>query len=64
MAKLIGEALFWLVRVLIADLLKQTAVMVCAWLDTKIYGRITRIVLGGLLGLAAYFIFPIILGLF
>ena len=64
MAKLIGEALFWLVRVLIADLLKQTAVMLCAWLDTKIYGRITRIVLGGLLVLAAYFIFPIILGLF
>jgi hypothetical protein len=64
MAKLIGEVLFGLVRVLIADLLKQAAVKVCAWLDTKIYGRTTRIVLGGLLGLAAYFIFPIILGLF
>jgi hypothetical protein len=63
MAKLIGELLFGLVRILIADLLKQAAVKVCAWLDTKIYGRITRIVLGGLLGLAAYFIFPIILGL-
>jgi hypothetical protein len=64
MAKLFGELLFGLVRILIADLLKQTAVMVCAWLDAKIYRRTTRIVLGGLLGFAAYFIFPIILGLF
>ena len=64
MAKLVGELLFGLVRILIADLLKQAAVKVCAWLDTKIQGRTTRLVLGGFLGLAAYFIFPIILGLF
>jgi hypothetical protein len=64
MAKLVGELLFGLVRILIADVLKQTAVNVCAWLDTKVHGRIARIVLGGLLGIAAYFIFPIIMGLF
>jgi hypothetical protein len=64
MAKLVVELLFGLVRILIADVLKQAAVKACAWLDTKIRGRTTRIVLGGLLGLAAYFIFPIVLGLF
>lgn len=64
MAKLAGELLFGLVRIFIADVLKQAAVNVCAWLDTKIQGRTTRLVLGGFLGIAAYFIFPIILGLF
>ena len=64
MAKLVGELLFGLVRILIEDCLKQTALKVCAWLDTKVHGRTTRFVLGGLLGLAAYFIFPIIMGLF
>ena len=64
MAKLVGELFFGLVRILIADLLKQAAVKVCAWLDAKIQGRTTRLVLGGFLGIAAYFIFPIILGLF
>lgn len=64
MAKLFGEMLFGLVRILIKDWLNQAAVKVCAWLDTKFHGRTTRIVLGGLLGIAAYFIFPIIMGLF
>jgi hypothetical protein len=64
MAKLIGEMLFGLVRILIEDWLKQIAFKVCAWLDTKIHGRTTRIIVGGFLGLAAYFIFPIIMGLF
>jgi hypothetical protein len=64
MAKLIGELLFGLIRLLIADLLKQAAVKVCAWLDMRIHGRTTRLVLGDFLGIGAYFIFPIILGLF
>ena len=64
MAKLVGELLFGLIRTLIADLLKQAAVKVCAWLDTRVHGRTTRIVLGGILGIGAYFIFPIILRLF
>jgi len=64
MAKLFGELLFGLIRLLIVGLLKQAAVKVCAWLDTKVHGRIARIVVGGLLGIAAYFIFPIIMGLF
>jgi hypothetical protein len=63
MAKLFGELLFGLIRLLIVDLLKQVAVKVCAWLDTKVHGRVARMVLGGLLGIAAYFALPIILGL-
>jgi hypothetical protein len=64
MAKLIGEMLFGLVRLFIEDWLKRAALKVCAWLDTKIQGRTTKIIVGALLGLAAYFVFPIILGLF
>ena len=60
MAKLVGELLFGLVRILIADLLKQAAVKVCAWLDTKVRGKTTRLVLGGFLGLAAYFILTVL----
>jgi hypothetical protein len=64
MAKLFGELLLGLVRILVAGLIKQTAIKVCAWLDTKIQGRTTRMAVGGPLGVAAYFIFPIIMGLF
>ena len=63
MAKLFGELLFGIVRSLAEDLFKQVAEKVGAWLDTKVHGRISRIVLGGLLGIAAYFLFPIIMGL-
>jgi hypothetical protein len=64
MAKLFGELLLGLVRVLVVDLLGQAALRVCAWLDTKITGRYVRLVAGGLLGIAAYFLLPILLGLF
>jgi hypothetical protein len=62
MAKLFGELLFGLARSLITDrmnlFLKQVAQRVCVWLDTKVHGRTTRIVVGLLLGLAAYGFFP------
>jgi hypothetical protein len=63
MAKLLVELLLWLIRVLVVDLLWQAAVKLCAWLDTKMTGRWPRLIVGGLLGLAAFFLFPIILGL-
>jgi hypothetical protein len=53
-----------LVRILIEDWLKQAALKMCAWLDSKIHQRATKIFVGLLLGLAAYFIFPIIVELF
>ena len=61
MAKLLGELLFDLLRVLVGDLLKGLALRVCRWLDQNIRGRRVKIVVGWFLGVAAYFLFPIIL---
>ncbi|APG12185.1 hypothetical protein BKD09_28000 [Bradyrhizobium japonicum] len=63
MAAFVAELLFDLVRILVGDWLRRAAVAVCAWLDTKIHGRAARLVVGGLLGLAAYFLIPIFAGL-
>jgi hypothetical protein len=63
MAKVFGELLFALVRILVVDLMRQGAVKFCAWLDTKVPGRTPRIILGGLLGIAVYFLLPTMLGI-
>jgi len=63
MAKLLGELLFDLLRVLVGDLLKRVALRVCAWLDQNIQSRRVKIIVGLLLGVAAYFLFPIVLGI-
>ncbi|WP_439375390.1 hypothetical protein [Bradyrhizobium sp. DASA03120] len=62
MAAFVAELLFDLVRSLVGSWLRQ-AVAVCAWLDAKIHGRAARVVVGGLLGIAAYFLIPVIAGL-
>ena len=61
--ELFVELLLWFVRVLVLDLLWQEFTKLCGWLDTKIPGRWPKLIIGGLLGLAAFFLFPIILGL-
>ena len=63
MAKLFGELLFAMVRVFVQGLAYSLFLTVGAWLDTKIHGRRTKIVVGFLLGLAAYVLFPIFAGL-
>ncbi|UEM17265.1 hypothetical protein J4G43_025350 [Bradyrhizobium barranii subsp. barranii] len=63
MVAFFAELLFDLVRILVGDWLRRAAVAVCAWLDTRIHGRAARLVVGGLLGLAAYFLVPIFAGL-
>ncbi|MBR0850000.1 hypothetical protein JQ543_19770 [Bradyrhizobium diazoefficiens] len=63
MAAFLAELLFNFVGSLIGNLLKQAAVAVCGWLDTRIHGRATRLVVGGLLGIALYFLIPIVTGL-
>ena len=63
MAKLLGELLFDLLRALVGDLLKGVALRVGAWLDQNIQSRRVKIIVGLLLGVAAYFLFPIILGI-
>lgn len=63
MAAVLAELLFALVRSLVGDWLRQAALAVCAWLDTRIHGRAARFLMGGLLGLAAYILIPVIAGL-
>jgi hypothetical protein len=63
MAKLFGELLLWLVRVVVADLIGQTVMKAFAWLDMKIPGRWPRLIFGGLLGIVAYFLIPILIGI-
>lgn len=63
MAAFVAELLFDLVGSLVGNWLKQAAVGVCAWLDTKIHGRAARLVVGGFLGLTAYFLIPVFAGL-
>jgi hypothetical protein len=63
MAKLFGELLFAMVSALIKGWASSLLQKVGAWLDTKVHGRTTRIVVGLLLGIGAYFLFPIVAGL-
>jgi hypothetical protein len=63
MAKFLGELLFAMVSSLIKGWGNSLFLRVGAWLDTRIHGRTTRIVVGILLGIAAYFLIPIVTGL-
>jgi hypothetical protein len=63
MAKLFGELLFAMVSTLIKGWVNSLLLKVGAWLDTKVHGRTARIVLGVLLGLAAYVLSPLVTGL-
>jgi hypothetical protein len=65
MAKLFGELLFvivrFLIQVLMSSFLILTAQKFMAWLDTKVHGRWAKILVGGLLGVAAYFLYPMMM---
>ena len=63
MAKFLGELLFAVVRAFVKGWAYALFLRVGAWLDTKVQGRTTRIVVGILLGIAAYFLIPIVTGL-
>jgi hypothetical protein len=63
MASLIGEMVFGLVRFLFEDWLRQVAIRFCTWLHPMVHGRMAKVVMGGLLGLAAYFLAPVFAGL-
>jgi hypothetical protein len=63
MASFFGELLFALVRTIIMSWIYSLWLKVGAWLDTKIHGKWTKIIVGGLLGLAAYILIPICAGL-
>ena len=63
MAAFVAELLFDLVRALVGSWLRETAFSIGAWLDTTIHSRTARLVVGLLLGVAAFFLIPAIAGL-
>jgi hypothetical protein len=63
MAKLIGELLLAMVNAFIKGCANSLILKIGAWLDMKIHGRTTKLVVGVLLGIAAYFLVPIVTGL-
>ena len=63
MAKLFGELLFYLVRVIFIDLISAAVFKFFAWLDMQIPGRWPKIIFAGLMGLVAYFLIPILIGI-
>ncbi|WP_439363129.1 hypothetical protein ACNJYD_20245 [Bradyrhizobium sp. DASA03005] len=63
MAALLAELLFDLVRAVVGSWLREAAFAIGAWLDTKIHSRTARLVVGLVLGAAAFFLIPAISGL-
>ena len=63
MANILGELLFSLIRTAFAGWAYSLWIKLATWLDPKIKGRWAKVAAGGLLGLAAYFIIPVVMGL-
>jgi hypothetical protein len=63
MANILGELLFALVRSIVAGWAYALWVKLATWLEPKIQRRWVKLAVGGLLGLAAYFMIPILMGL-
>lgn len=63
MAAFFAELLFDLARSLVGDWLRGAVVAVGTWLEPRLQSPTARFVVGGLLGLAAYFLIPVIIGL-
>ena len=57
------ELLVWIIRGVVVDLLWEAFVKVCTWLDRIRQGRTVRLIVALALVLAAFFGFPVILGL-
>ncbi|MGY8705102.1 hypothetical protein RAD16_05085 [Bradyrhizobium sp. 18BD] len=63
MAAFFAELLFDIAGSLVGDWLRQAVVAVCTWLEPRIHGRAARFIVGGLLGIAAYLLIPLVIGL-
>jgi hypothetical protein len=67
MANLFGSLFFTVARGVVAGLmvsfLGKAGRNFLLWADTKVQGRRAKLVIGGLLGLAAYVLFPIVMSL-
>lgn len=63
MAKLFAELLVAMLGVLVRGWVYALWLKVAAWLDTRVHGRVAKIVVGLLLGLVLFFLLPIATGL-
>jgi hypothetical protein len=63
MAGFFGELLIGIGRAFIGRWLYSLFVMLAAWLDPMVHTRALKIVVGLLLGVAAYFVIPLVIGL-
>jgi hypothetical protein len=63
MTNILGEILFAVIRTIVGGWAYSLWIKLATWLDPKIKGRWAKVAVGGLLGLAAYFIIPIVMGL-
>jgi hypothetical protein len=63
MAKLFGEVLIYLIRVIVFDLVSAAVLKFFVWVDMQVPGRWPKIIVGMVLGIIAYFAIPIIIAL-
>ena len=63
MANVIGELLFAIIRALFANWALSLFIKLGAWLDAKVAGRTAKVVIGMLLGFAAFILIPVFAGL-
>ncbi|MBR0950876.1 hypothetical protein JQ591_10580 [Bradyrhizobium canariense] len=63
MANILGELLFAFIRSIVAGSAYALWIKFATWLDPKIQRRWVKVAVGGLLGLAAFFMIPIVMGL-
>lgn len=63
MAKLFGELLFYVIRVIVFDLIAAAVLKSFAWLAMQVPGRWPKFIVLFVLGIAAYFAAPIIMAL-
>ncbi|MBM7482480.1 hypothetical protein ACVWWI_004208 [Bradyrhizobium sp. USDA 3686] len=63
LANILGELLFALIRSIVAGWAYALWVKLATWLEPKIQRRWVKIAVGGLLGLAAFFMIPIVMAL-
>jgi len=63
MANILGELLFALIRTIFAGWAYSLWIKLATWLDPKIKGRWAKVAAGGFLGVAAFFMIPVVMGL-
>jgi hypothetical protein len=63
MAKLFGELLFYVIRVVVYDLISAAVLKSFAWLAMQVPRRWPRFIALFILGVVAYFAVPIIMAL-